>query len=133
LAGLALLAPAFGVHPSINPGLKEIAAAAITGDVSFETDDRLGPSTSSQAFIKARKQDKLALHKVRVSYLLAIANLQNECREAAAKIKLPLFIGMAGKDQVIDPAAVQQFYKRAGTPKGKKARWEWPKGYHTLC
>jgi alpha-beta hydrolase superfamily lysophospholipase len=129
LAGLALLAPAFAVHPSqIN--LSDVGWALLDG-VALTTDGKLKASTRDEGFINARKKDGLALRKVNSSYLIAIAGLQRDWPRAAAGLKQPLFIGCAGKDKVIDSTIVKAFYDRAGA--AKKTWKPWNEAYHTLC
>jgi alpha-beta hydrolase superfamily lysophospholipase len=129
LAGLALLAPAFKVHPEQPlPSPKEL----LTG-ILLTTDERLVGSTRDKGFIKARKEDRLALTKVKASYLIAIGVLQKEWPKAAADLKMPLFIGVAGKDKVVDPEVIEEVYKKPGTPKKDKTWWKWGKARHTLC
>jgi acylglycerol lipase len=133
LAGLALLAPAFQVHPSIKADPDEISNALRKGYVSLETKAQLAASTASPGFMKARIEDKLALDHVKLSYLVVLARLQQKWPKAAVKIKLPLFVGVAGRDRVVDPEAVKRFYKDAATPKKKKMWRQWDKAYHTVC
>lgn len=129
LAGLALLVPAFGVHPS------QIRLAAL-GNLFQERvslDEKLEASTRDRGFIKARRADKLAVHEVKPSYLLTIAGLQREWPRPAAEIKVPLFVGVAGKDQIINNAVAKQVYELAGTPKEEKTWRKWDEAYHTVC
>jgi alpha-beta hydrolase superfamily lysophospholipase len=125
IAGLALLAPAFKVHP----------AAPRWGDllgVDLDANDRLQASTRDKQFIAARRADKLALHKVDLRYLTAIGSVQMKWPKAAAELDLPLFVGVAGKDKVIDGKAVKDAYDLAVTCKKKTWR-KWGEAYHTLC
>jgi alpha-beta hydrolase superfamily lysophospholipase len=128
---LALLAPAFVVHPSQIPKFPD--PRELLNGVPLNTDDRLKASTREEGFIKARKEDRLALPKVKTSYLMAILGLQREWPRAAADLKLPLFIGVAGKDRVVEPKVVKKVYDLAGTPKKDKTWREWDEAYHTLC
>ena len=131
VAGLALLAPAFAVHPS------QIKLADLgnlfSGRVPLDTDDKLRASTREEGFIHARKADKLALREVKTSYLTVIARLQREWPRAAAELKLPLFVGAAGKDRIVDPKAIKRVYDRVGTSKQGKTWRQWDEAYHTLC
>jgi lysophospholipase len=131
LAGLALLAPAFAVHPSqIN--LADVGSAFL-GGVALNTDDKLKASTRDKGFITARKKDRLALRTVNSSYLIVIVGLQRDWPRAAADLKLPLFIGCAGKDQVIDSKVAKEVYRRAGARKQDKTWRQWGEAYHTVC
>jgi alpha-beta hydrolase superfamily lysophospholipase len=131
LAALALLAPAFKVHPSLIYKVPDPSEVLL--GVNLDSDDRLKSSTRVDGFIKARMADKQVLHKVELSYLLTIAGMQAEWPRAAAELKLPLFVCIAGKDKVTDPAAAKESYNRAATPEGKKKLVELDDAYHTLC
>jgi len=61
-----------------------------------------------EGFVTARQADKLALREVKVSYLTTIASMQIEWPRAAADLKLPLFIGVAGKDRIVDSRAARR-------------------------
>jgi alpha-beta hydrolase superfamily lysophospholipase len=133
LAGLALLAPAFDIQ--LGQLLAPEPADLLTpGLVSLDADVRLNPSTREPGFIKARRKDPLALHKVSVlSYLGKIKSLQVELAFAGDEIKLPLLVCVGGKEKIVDPAAMKQFYKRVATPKEQKTFRQWDEAYHTLC
>jgi alpha-beta hydrolase superfamily lysophospholipase len=132
LAGLALLAPAFGLNwAQVKPGsgLKELFA----GRVSLEDGGKLADSTREPGFIKARRADELALHEVELSYLAVLARLQAEVPLGAAEVKLPLFVAVGEKDRIIDNGAAKTFLDRAGTPKEEKVYRKYDKACHTLC
>jgi alpha-beta hydrolase superfamily lysophospholipase len=134
LAGLALLAPAFAVHPSLKGGfLREASNALVQGIVTLVTPAKLKASSRDRDFRNARLADKVALPGVKVSYLLTIAALQKSWAGAAAEIKMPLFVGVAGKDQIVNNKTVRQFFDRAATPKAGKTWRQWDAAYHTLC
>ncbi len=59
--------------------------------------------------------------------------MQNEWRHAAAGIKVPLFVCVGDKDQVIDNALARRFFERTATLKDDKS-WRMMDGaYHTVC
>jgi alpha-beta hydrolase superfamily lysophospholipase len=131
LAGLVLLAPAFEVHPSqIN--LVDLGNA-LSGRVPLGMDERLRPSTRDEGFLKARKADRLALYEVPSSYLVVLAGLKAQWPRAAADLKLPLFVGVGGKDRVVDARAIKASYALAGTPEEDRTWRQWDAAYHTLC
>jgi alpha-beta hydrolase superfamily lysophospholipase len=132
LAGLVLLAPAFGVHAS-QVTLAEFGAALGTGQVRLDTEEKLTPSTRESGFIKARRADKLALQKVPSSYLLRIAAMQREWPQAAAEIKIPLFVCVASQDRIVDSGATRKVFHGASTRQGEKTWKELEGAYHTLC
>jgi alpha-beta hydrolase superfamily lysophospholipase len=132
LAGLALLAPAFAVHPS-QVKLRELGAVLGSGGVSLDADDKLKASTRDEGFIRALQADELALHRVSSSYLAALAALQLEWPRAAAEVRLPLFVGVAGRERIVDPHAARRVFDRAATPQGEKTWREWDEARHTLC
>lgn len=132
VAGLALLAPAFAVHPA-QVLVPEIGDLLNPGMVALDAEARLRLSTREPGFAKARRGDPLALHKVSASYLAAIAALQLEWALAGAEIKLPLLVCVGGKEQVVDPAATKRVFARIATPEGQKTWRQWDEAFHTLC
>jgi alpha-beta hydrolase superfamily lysophospholipase len=131
LAGLILLAPAFKVHDSQVKlaGLDEF----FKGKVALNTAAKLKPSTREPGFITARKKDKLALAEVESSYLTSLGVRQLEWPLAAAQLKLPLFIGVAGKEEIINPKVARTVFDTAGTPKEAKHWKQWDEARHTVC
>jgi alpha-beta hydrolase superfamily lysophospholipase len=94
---------------------------------------KLRPSTQSSGFLKARLADRLALQEVKLSYLTTIKEMQMERSRAAADIRVPLFVCVAEKDQVIDNTSVRRFFDHAGTPKDAKTWLKLEGAYHTVC
>jgi alpha-beta hydrolase superfamily lysophospholipase len=128
---MALLVPAFAVHKSqINP---KGFADALFGKVLLADDAKLAPSTRERGFITARMADKLALHDVKTSYVWAIKKMQDEWPKAAAQVKVPLYIAVAGKDRIVDAEITREVFDRAGTPKAQKTWQRWDDACHTLC
>ena len=134
LAGLALMVPALGLNKTQweKPGgdLKNLLTRR---RIALATEAKMKPSTQSMGFLKARLADKLALQEVELSYLLTIHEMQREWSRAAASIKVPLFLCVAEKDQVIDNAVVRRFFDRAATPKEHKTWRKLDGAYHTVC
>lgn len=134
LAGLVLLAPAFEAHPALKiKAVGELLKAYKDNSIPLATDEKLKPSTRDQGFIKARKADKLALSEIKPSYLVAIVALQSDWPRAAKSIKLPLFVGVGGKDKIVDEEKMKAVFEAAATPKADKAWHQWDDAYHTLC
>jgi alpha-beta hydrolase superfamily lysophospholipase len=134
LAGLALLAPAFAVHPSLKGDfLREASNALVQGKVTLVTPAKLKASSRDPGFCKARLADKVALPGVKVSYLLTIGAMQKWWPGSATEIKIPLFVGVAGKDQIVNNKTVRQIFDRAATPKTNKTWKQWDAASHTLC
>jgi alpha-beta hydrolase superfamily lysophospholipase len=134
LAGLALMVPAFGLNKSQweRPGT-DLKNLLRKGGIALGTEAKIGPSTQSPGFLKARLADELALREVKLSYLTAIGVMQADWSRAAAAIKVPLFVCVGGKDQVIDNTLARRFFDRAATPKEDKT-WRKVEGaYHTVC
>ncbi len=131
LAGLILLAPAFAVHPSQVKvaGLDEF----FKGRVALAKEKKLKPSTRDAGFIEARLNDKLALAEVESSYVTALGVRQLDWPLAADKLKLPLFIGVAGKEEIINPKTAQAVFDLAATPAEAKTWRQWDDARHTLC
>jgi alpha-beta hydrolase superfamily lysophospholipase len=134
LAGLALLVPAFGLNKAQwEKPVGDLKNLLTRGGILLGSESKLKPSTQSLGFLQARIEDKLALREVELSYLLTIHEMQREWFRAAAAIKVPLFIGVADKDQVIDNAVVRRFFDRAATPKDEKTWRKLDGAYHTVC
>jgi alpha-beta hydrolase superfamily lysophospholipase len=134
LAGLALIVPAFGLNKTQweNPG-SDVKNLLTKGSVTLGSEAKLKTSTQSAGFLKARLADKLALHEVKLSYLTTIGQMQTDSPRAAAEIKVPLFICVAGKDRVVDNAATRRFFDRAATPKEDKTWYQLDGAFHTVC
>src|SRR5260370_4281885 len=130
LAGLVLLAPAFAVHPNI---LKKGPALTDFLWVDLAANEKLEPSTRNEGFIKARQQDKLAYRTVPPAYLLQIAFMQAAWPAAAAEIKVPVLVAVAGDDRIINNKAVKKVFEQLGTPKEQKQWKELKDAKHTLC
>jgi alpha-beta hydrolase superfamily lysophospholipase len=134
LAGLALLVPAFGLNKAQwgNSG-GDLINLLTSGGISLATEKKMRPSTQSAGFLKARLADKLALSDVSRDYLTTIGGLQSEWRRAAAEIKVPLFVCVAGEDRIIDNDRVRRFFDRAATPTEEKTWRKIDGAYHTVC
>jgi alpha-beta hydrolase superfamily lysophospholipase len=134
LAGLALLVPAFGVSAARleKPGA-ELLAAVGSGRVTLGTPEKINASTRDPGFARARLADTVALADVSLSYLLTLARLQQDWPRAAAEIRVPLFLAVAGKDQIVDNQATARFFERAATPPGDKTWRRLENAFHTVC
>jgi alpha-beta hydrolase superfamily lysophospholipase len=134
LAALALLVPAFGLNGSqwAHPG-GDVANLLTRGGIVLASERKMRPSTHSEGFLKARLTDKLALAEVKLSYLTTIADMQSDWSRAAAVIKVPLFVCVGGKDQVINNTLVRRFFDRAATPKENKVWRKLDGANHTIC
>jgi acylglycerol lipase len=134
LAGLALIVPALELNKAQweKPG-GDLKNLLTHGRIVLGSESKLKPSTQSSGFLQARIEDKLALREVELSYLLTIHEMQREWFRAAAAIKVPLFICVAEKDQVIDNTIVRRFFNRAATPKDEKIWRKLDGAYHTVC
>jgi alpha-beta hydrolase superfamily lysophospholipase len=131
LAGLILLAPAFKVHDSQLKlaGFDEF----LKGRVSLTAEKKLKPSTRDPGFIEARRKDKLALADVESGYLTALGLRQLEWPLASSQLKLPLFIGVAGQEEIINPKVAKAVFDLAATPPEVKTWRQWDEARHTLC
>jgi acylglycerol lipase len=134
LAGLALIVPALGLNKAQweKPG-GDLASLLTNGRIALGTEAKIGPSTQSAGFRKARLADKLALREVKLSYLTTIAEMQADWPRAADAIKVPLFVCVAENDRVIDNALARRFFDRAATPKEGKTWCKLDGAYHTVC
>jgi alpha-beta hydrolase superfamily lysophospholipase len=135
LAGLALMVPAFELNKAqwMNAGGSLKGFLRNGGRVAIATREKIGPSTQSDGFLKARLADRLALDSVRPSYLLMISSLEKDWPRAADNIKVPLFVCVAGKDKVIDNGTAREFFDRAATPEKDKTWLKLDRACHTVC
>jgi alpha-beta hydrolase superfamily lysophospholipase len=133
LAGLVLLVPAFGVHRSRVQPSGEVASFLKTRRITLDNEKNLMESTRDKDFPKVKVADPLATHSVRPMYLAAIAGMQLDWPRAAAELQMPLFIGTAGKDQIVDSQIAARVFERARSPKDQKSWRQWDEAYHTLC
>jgi alpha-beta hydrolase superfamily lysophospholipase len=131
LAGLALVVPAFGVNAAQVrlPKWNDVRQGRFT----LGSTEKMGASTRSEGFLKARLADANALREVTPAYLLTIASLQADWPKAAPEIKQPLFVCVAGQDKVIDNAACRRVFDKAGTPAADKTWVELDGAFHTVC
>jgi alpha-beta hydrolase superfamily lysophospholipase len=135
LGGLVLLAPAFDAHPA----LKAIAVQELKdliknkGRILLTTDENFKLSTRDEGFIKARKADKVALPAVKPTYIATIAASQRDWPDAAAGIKVPLFVGVGSEDKIVDAKQAKAVFDAAKTPKAAKTWRQWDDACHTLC
>jgi alpha-beta hydrolase superfamily lysophospholipase len=134
LAGLALIVPAFELNRVQwqNP-FGDVSSLVRKGGIVLASGGKMRPSTQSSGFLTARLTDKLALQEVKFSYLTTIKELQNERFRAAAEIRVPLFVCVAGKDQVIDNAVARRFFDRTATPLEEKSWLKLEDAFHTVC
>lgn len=132
LDGLILLVPAFAVHPS-QIKLDGLGKILWEGAVELASEAKLGPSTREPDFIKARLKDDKALRQVKNSYLFTLSRLQGQWPKSAEKINVPLFVGVAGKDRIIDGSASKGVFDRAATANHRKTWRQWDEACHTLC
>jgi alpha-beta hydrolase superfamily lysophospholipase len=135
LAGLALFVPAFGLNTVQFQNARGTLKALLKngGQVALNTEAKIGPSTRSEGFKKARLADELGVDNVKPAYLLSIAGMQADWPKAADEIKVPLFVCVAGEDRVVDNATARQFFDRAATPKADKTWRKLDAAYHTVC
>ena len=131
LAGLMLLAPAFKVHEAQIKlsGVEEF----IKGHVILNTDKKIKPSTREPGFIEARMKDPFVLTEIDSSYLVSIRLRQRDWPSSALLLKLPLFIGVAGHDEIVSPKAAKAVFDLAATPKEAKTWRHWDDARHTVC
>lgn len=131
LAGLILLAPAFKVHDSQIQlsGLGEF----FKGKIPLNTDKKLKPSTRVPGWMDARIKDKLALGEVDSGYITALGVRQLDWPSSASHIKLPLYMSVAGKEEIVNPKTMKLVFDKAGTPAGQKVWKEWDEARHTMC
>jgi alpha-beta hydrolase superfamily lysophospholipase len=132
LAGLALLAPAFLVHHTRFRTPGNIAQILFSMRIPISTREHLEPSTRDPGFIAARLADPWAVNEVYPSYLMKLGMLGMEWPQAASDLKLPLYIGIPGNDQIIDSRVSRWVFVRAQAPPEEKRWQEWPDACHTL-
>jgi alpha-beta hydrolase superfamily lysophospholipase len=134
LAGLALLVPAFGVNESLmEKNLLGLGEVLTTRRVALGTPEQINGCTRNPGFAKARLADPLALNDVRLSYVMTLGRLQREWPRAAAEIIMPLYVVVAGKDNVVDSKATKRVFDRAATPAAYKTLRSLDNASHTVC
>jgi alpha-beta hydrolase superfamily lysophospholipase len=139
LGGLVLLAPALRVHPTrFRPPPNLLSSfgsgvqALLGGRVPIDTDDNLNASTRVPEFAAAKKADPLCVHEVRPTYLARLGLLSMDWPEAGADLDLPLFVGVAGQDRIIDNQIARRAFVAAQSPAAAKTWRVYQDAYHTL-
>jgi len=134
LAGLGLLVPAFGVNGGLlQKHVAELGGVLTRGQAPVGSADQLQAATRDPGFLRARLADPLALNEVKLSYLLTLARLEQDWPKAAAEIRVPLFVAVAGKDRIVDNKATKKVFDRAATPPSGKTWLVLPDACHTVC
>lgn len=86
--------------------------------------------TGAAAYQEFIRTDSLALHDVTVSFLQANQELDRLADEAAEQIRCPTLCQLAGRDQIIDNAATEVYFKRIAADQKQLLRY--PAARHTL-
>jgi alpha-beta hydrolase superfamily lysophospholipase len=131
LAGLLLLAPAFKVHETQIKlsGVEEF----IKGRIVLNTEKKIRPSTREPGFMEARLKDPFVLPEIDSSYLVSIRLRQRDWPNSALLLKMPLFMGVAGHDEIVSPKAAKAVFDLTATPRDAKTWRHWDGARHTLC
>lgn len=130
LVALSLFAPAFQVHRSRFMAPLSLKRLMTQGKVPIITPSHLEPATRDPQFLEARLKDPLTLQEVAPGYLLRLFWLGQQWPRLAERLRLPVFIGLAEKDWIIDNAAAQRVIER--TPHQAKQLVIWPEAHHTV-
>ncbi|HMP60023.1 MAG TPA: alpha/beta fold hydrolase [Gemmatales bacterium] len=130
LAGLALLVPAFQVHRSRFMAPVSVSRLFTQGLIPIVADCHLTPATRDPRFVESRLKDPLTLQEVNPAYLLRLFWLSQRWPASARQLQLPLFVGLAEKDCIVDNAAAQRVLEKASSP--IKDLRLWPEAYHTV-
>lgn len=131
--GLALICPGLFARRGVGPvkflglrvarwlGIGDRKAGIPLGDPRLFTD-----SPDAQDFVAT---DPLALRSVTIRAALADAELTRYARRAARQINVPTLVVLAGRDRIIDNAAVRRF---AAQIEGETRIHEYPEAGHTI-
>lgn len=134
LDGLALLYP--GIKARVRPtavqklqlslaeslGVRQKRVAIPLNDPTLFTG-----APDWQSFIR---NDPLALHEVSVSFLLANRELDRLAEALAEEVSCPVFVQLAGQDQIIDNRATEVYFQRIVSD--RKRLIHYPDARHTL-
>lgn len=132
--GLALLYP--GIRSRIGPNWRQRLLLWLAGRlgvrerrVPIPLDD---PAlfTGEQEWQDYIRNDALSLKEATVSFLLADRQLSHMATLASESIRCPVLLMLAGKDQIIDNAAMQQYF--AGMASHNRKLLVYPETQHTL-
>jgi acylglycerol lipase len=133
LAGLALLYPAIG--PQVRPSWFQDALLTwcrgrgyVNGLMPVPLDD---PAlfTSDPVFQDRLRHDPLALHQATRGFLMASRDLDGLIESAPPPITCPVLVLLAGRDRIVNNAAVREFATRF---RGPATIHEYPDAAHTL-
>jgi alpha-beta hydrolase superfamily lysophospholipase len=133
LAGLALLYP--GLRPRVRPSwLQDVLLSwcrgrgYVNGLMPVPLDD---PAlfTSDPAYQERLRHDPLALHQVTRGFIMASRDLDALIESAPPAITCPIVVLLAGRDRIIDNAAVRQYATRF---RGSLTVQEYADAAHTL-
>jgi len=134
LAGLVLLVPGFGANGALlEKSASELGQVLTRGRVPVGNPEQMEACTRNLAFARARLADPLALAEVKLSYLTTIVRMEQDWPKAAAALRLPLFVAVAGKDRIVDNKATKRVFEHAATPPPAKTWRQLDDAYHTVC
>ncbi|MEE8141461.1 MAG: alpha/beta hydrolase, partial [Planctomycetota bacterium] len=132
LRALALLVPAFQVQLACLAPSMDLVAQVAQSRIEIDTDQNLRLSSRSAGFISAKKEDPLVTHHVNPIYLVRLGVMGVQWPWVARAIHLPLFVGVAGHDQIVSNPKAHQVYQAVSTPPSQKCYKEWQVVHHTL-
>ena len=130
---IGLICP--GLFPRIDPPWYQklrIGLARITYRYRHFTIPLTDPElfTATPRWLEFLRTDPLSLHRATAAMLVASAQLDWFVRSAPEKITLPVLLGLAGKDRIIDNARTKTFFERFASP--IKRLQVYSEAHHTL-
>ncbi len=131
--GLALLCPGF--CPKLGPTRRErlgIAWARLTSPRRLFPIPLSDPElfTATPERLQFLRDDPLALHRATARFLVASAFLDRYLRGAAAHVRVPVLLLLAGRDRILDNARTRRFVGRFAS--ADRQVIEYPDAHHTL-
>jgi acylglycerol lipase len=133
-AGLALLYP--GLAPKLRPSWwqrRQLDWASVVGWGEATAPIPLNEPalfTDSPAWQEVLRRDELALHRVTVDFLRANLQLTQRIEQSLTKIRGPVLMLLAGRDDVIDNTANRAYLAQMTSARTQLI--EYPEARHTL-
>lgn len=132
LAGLAVMAPAFQVHPSRLLARQRIGLL-LRGLSLVDSEDNLRQCSRDEGFIAAKTHDPKVVSVVGIlRYLHRLGWRGFRWHWVAKRLELPLLVLLAGQDIIVSNTVARRIFRWAGTADEKKQLREWDEAKHTV-
>ena len=127
--GAVMTSPFLGLGVPV-PGWKKGLAKTISGLIpGAAVPAGLDPGLLShdEDIVDAYKNDPLVFSKATARWFMEVVKEQADVVADAVKIKLPIFVGQGGADQIVDVQATRDFFQNIGSQDKKYEEYE---GYY---